>query len=64
MKMAMVNIDSTLPPPFVVEQLSGNLTALLPCLSVRSPPLLMLSLNFLISNFFYGVRIAFGTIYF
>lgn len=33
MKMAMVNIDSTLPPPFVVEQLSGNLTALLPCLS-------------------------------
>ncbi|OIS95651.1 PREDICTED: acyltransferase-like protein At1g54570, chloroplastic [Nicotiana attenuata] len=33
MKMAMVNIDSMLPPQQVVEQLSDNLTALLPRLS-------------------------------
>uniref|UniRef100_A0A5B7A637 Serine aminopeptidase S33 domain-containing protein n=1 Tax=Davidia involucrata TaxID=16924 RepID=A0A5B7A637_DAVIN len=33
MKMAMVNIESTLAPAAVLEQLSGNLTALLPRLS-------------------------------
>nr|XP_016479277.1 PREDICTED: acyltransferase-like protein At1g54570, chloroplastic isoform X1 [Nicotiana tabacum] len=35
MKMAMVNIDSMLPPQQVVEQLFDNLTALLPRLSYR-----------------------------
>lgn len=35
MKMAMVNIENTLPPAVALEQLSGNLTALLPRLSVR-----------------------------
>ncbi|CAL5381066.1 unnamed protein product [Camellia sinensis] len=33
MKMAMVSIENTLPPPAILEQLSGNLTALLPRLS-------------------------------
>lgn len=33
--MATVNIESTLPPAVALEQLSGNLTALLPRLSVR-----------------------------
>ncbi|KAA8545000.1 hypothetical protein F0562_019783 [Nyssa sinensis] len=33
MKMAMVNIESMLPPALVLEKLSGNLTALLPRLS-------------------------------
>ncbi|KAH7865461.1 hypothetical protein Vadar_007036 [Vaccinium darrowii] len=32
-KMAMVNIENTLPPAVALEQLSGNLTALLPRLS-------------------------------
>ncbi|XP_059652628.1 phytyl ester synthase 1, chloroplastic-like isoform X2 [Cornus florida] len=32
-KMAMVNVESALPPALVLEQLSGNLTALLPRLS-------------------------------
>ncbi|XP_031395785.1 acyltransferase-like protein At1g54570, chloroplastic isoform X2 [Punica granatum] len=33
MKMAMVNIDNKIPPRLQLEQLSGNLTALLPRLS-------------------------------
>lgn len=36
MKMAMVNIDTTLPRAIVLKQMSANLTALLPCLSVRT----------------------------
>lgn len=34
-KMAMVNIKSRLPPGLKLAQMSQNLTALLPCLSVR-----------------------------
>ncbi|OWM66972.1 hypothetical protein CDL15_Pgr000424 [Punica granatum] len=36
MKMAMVNIDDKIPPRLQLEQLSGNLTALLPRLSTLS----------------------------
>ncbi|KAK3200513.1 hypothetical protein Dsin_023928 [Dipteronia sinensis] len=36
MKMAMVNIDSKLPSRQRLEQMSGNLTALLPCLSAMA----------------------------
>lgn len=35
-KMAMVNIDATLPRAIVLKQMSDNLTALLPYLSVRT----------------------------
>ena len=35
-KMASVNIGNRLPPVKKIEQLSYNLTALLPCLPVRS----------------------------
>lgn len=35
MKMAMVDTGNNLPPAKMLEQLSGNLTALLPLLSVR-----------------------------
>lgn len=34
-KMAMVNIENRLPPRIKLEQLSNNLPALLPRLSVR-----------------------------
>lgn len=35
-KMASVGIGNRLPPTMKIEQLSYNLTALLPCLPVRS----------------------------
>lgn len=43
MKMAMVTVDNTLPSRLVLEQLSGNLTALLPRLSVSDNFLVFLS---------------------
>lgn len=36
MKMAMVNIDKSLPRAVITEKMSTNLTALLPLLSVRT----------------------------
>lgn len=36
MKMAMVNIDKSLPRTVITEKMSSNLTALLPLLSVRT----------------------------
>lgn len=35
-KMASVNIGNKLPPTKIIEQLSYNLTSLLPCLPVSS----------------------------
>lgn len=35
-KMAMVNVETKLPPIQRYEKMSQNLTALLPCLSVRT----------------------------